>query len=174
MVVNNGLVAVCPCSIEDGDEYTRCSRWNDHIEDGDEYTSAEDEANARLIAAAPTMLDAIETAGRIVGQVQDNPKMSAGERAYALSRACDALGGTYFKATGKPLEWWQAEAAIAKATGQEGVGVCGGCGVSASDALGEYSPDEFFVCVECQWDDEHDTHDEQCKCKATGQEGVTA
>ena len=38
----------------------------------------------------------------------------------------------------------------------------------ASDALGEYSPDEFFVCVECQWDDEHDTHDEQCKCKATG------
>ena len=91
LVVNNGLVAVCPCSIEDGDE----------------YTSAEDEANARLIAAAPTMLDAIETAGRIVGQVQDNPKMSAGERAYALSRACDALGETYFKTTGRPLEWWR-------------------------------------------------------------------
>lgn len=24
--------------------------------------------------------------------------------------------------------------------------------------------------MECQWDDEHDTHDEQCKCKATGKE----
>jgi hypothetical protein len=56
-----------------------------------------------------------------------------------------------------------------KATDEE-MGICGGCGVSASDALGEYSPDEFFVCVECQWDDEHDTHDEQCKCKATGKE----
>ena len=84
----------------------------------DSYAQAED--NANLIAAAPKMLAAIETAGRIVGQVQDNPKMSAGERAYALSRACDALGGIYFKATGKPLEWWQAEAAIAKAKGQEG------------------------------------------------------
>jgi hypothetical protein len=82
------------------------------------YAQAED--NARLIAAAPAMLEAIETAGRIVGQVQDNPKMSADERAYALSRASDALGGTYFKTTGKPLEWWQLEPAIAKATtGQE-------------------------------------------------------
>ena len=80
---------------------------------------AENEANARLIASAPAMLEAIETAGRIVGQVQDNPKMSADERAYALSRAEDALGGTYFKATGKPLEWWQPEPAIARATGQE-------------------------------------------------------
>jgi hypothetical protein len=77
---------------------------------------AENEANARLIASAPAMLNAIATAGRIVGQVQDNPEMSADERAYALSRACDALGGTYFKTTGKPLEWWQPEPAIAKAT----------------------------------------------------------
>ena len=77
------------------------------------------EANARLIAAAPMMLGAIEKAGRIVGQVQDNPRMSADERAYALSRACDALGGTYFKTTGRPLEWWRYEAAIDKATGQE-------------------------------------------------------
>jgi hypothetical protein len=52
----------------------------------------------------PELLEAIATAGRIVGQVQDNPRMSASERAYALSRACDALGGTYFKTTGKPLE----------------------------------------------------------------------
>ena len=81
------------------------------------YAQAED--NARLIASAPAMLDAIATAGRIVGQVQDIPRMSADERAYALSRACDALGGTYFKTTGKPLEWWQPEPAIAKATGQE-------------------------------------------------------
>ena len=74
---------------------------------------AENEANARLIASAPAMLNAIATAGRIVGQVQDNPEMSADERAYALSRACDALGGTYFKTTGKPLEWWQFEPTIA-------------------------------------------------------------
>ena len=67
-------------------------------------TTPEDKANARLIAAAPAMLEAIETAGRIVGQVQDMPRMSADERAYALSRASDALGGTYFKTTGKPLE----------------------------------------------------------------------
>ena len=80
---------------------------------------AENEANARLIAAAPMMLDAIEKAGRIVGQVQDSPTMTASERAYALSRACDALGGTYFKTTGRPLEWWRYEAAIDKATGQE-------------------------------------------------------
>ena len=65
------------------------------------------------------LLSAIEKAGRIVGQVQDNPRMSADERAYALSRACDALGGTYFKATGKPLEWWQPEPAIDKAKSQE-------------------------------------------------------
>ena len=69
------------------------------------YRHAED--SARLIAAAPMMLDAIEKAGRIVGQVQDSPTMTASERAYALSRACDALGGTYFKTTGRPLEWWR-------------------------------------------------------------------
>jgi hypothetical protein len=79
------------------------------------FFTEEDEANARLIAAAPELLEAIATAGRIVGQVQDNPRMSASERAYALSRACDALGGTYFSTTGKPLEWWQPEPAIAKA-----------------------------------------------------------
>jgi hypothetical protein len=45
--------------------------------------------------------------------------MTASERAYALSRACDALGGTYFKTTGRPLEWWRYEAAIDKATGQK-------------------------------------------------------
>ena len=72
----------------------------------------------RLAASAPELLAAIATAGRIVGQVQDNPKMSASERAYALSRALDALGGTYFKTTRKPLEWWQSEPAIAKATGR--------------------------------------------------------
>ena len=62
------------------------------------------------------LLSAIEKAGRIVGQVQDSPTMTASERAYALSRACDALGGTYFKTTGRPLEWWRYEAAIDKAT----------------------------------------------------------
>ena len=67
------------------------------------FFTDEDQANLRLIAASPTMLDAIETAGRIVSQVLDNPRMSADERASALSRACDALGGTYSKITGTPL-----------------------------------------------------------------------
>jgi len=78
--------------------------------------ASERKANARLIASAPAMLEAIETAGRIVGQVLDNPRMSADARAYALSRASDALRGTYFRTTGSPLEWWQPEPAIAKAT----------------------------------------------------------
>jgi hypothetical protein len=80
------------------------------------YCEDDSVANARLIASAPAMLEAIATAGRIVGQVQDNPRMSADERAYALSRACDALGGIYFKTTGRPLEWWRYEAAIDNAT----------------------------------------------------------
>jgi len=82
------------------------------------YAQAED--SARLIVAAPAMLEAIATAGRIVDRLLDRPRMSADERAYALSRASDALGGTYFKTTGKPLEWRQPEPAIANATGQEG------------------------------------------------------
>ena len=75
--------------------------------------------SAELRDEISALINAIEKAGRIVGQVQDNPRMSADERAYALSRACDALGGTYFKTTGRPLEWWRYEAAIDKATGQE-------------------------------------------------------
>ena len=90
------------------------------------YAQAED--NARLIVAAPAMLSAIATAGRIVDQLLDRPRMSADERAYALSRASDALEGIYFKTTGKryragalPLKWRQPEPAIAKDTGgQEG------------------------------------------------------
>jgi DNA-binding XRE family transcriptional regulator len=74
-------------------------------------------ANARLIAAIPELLKAIEVAGRIVGQVQDRQLVTQSERDYALSRASDALGGTYFKATGMPLEWWQCEPSIAKAKG---------------------------------------------------------
>ena len=42
--------------------------------------------------------------------------------------------------------------------------VCEGCGVSAQDAIGEYDGMETFYCVECQWEDEHDTCDESCKC----------
>ncbi len=41
---------------------------------------------------------------------------------------------------------------------------CEGCGVDAEKAIGEYSGMEPFYCVECQWDDEHDTRDENCKC----------
>ena len=73
--------------------------------------------NARLIAAIPELLKAIEVAGRIVGQVQDRQLATQSERDYALSRASDALGGTYFKVTGMPLEWWQCEPSIAKARG---------------------------------------------------------
>jgi len=108
------------------------------------YRHAED--NARLIAASPDLLAALK----------------------ALVESIENLNFSVFDddgATYDQIPWAQAEAAIDKATKE--VGVCGDCGVSASDALGEYSPDEFFVCVECQWDDEHDTHDEQCKCKAT-------
>ena len=119
---------------------------NSFNDDGDQYTSAEDAANARLIAASPDLLAALK----------------------ALVESIENLNFSVFDddgATYDQIPWAQAEAAIDKATKE--VGVCGDCGVSASDALGEYSPDEFFVCVECQWDDEHDTHDEQCKCKAT-------
>tara|TARA_R100000306_G_C4358623_1_gene134096 strand:- start:500 stop:925 length:426 start_codon:yes stop_codon:yes gene_type:complete len=58
-------------------------------------------ANARLIASVPAMIEAIEKAGRIVGQLLNDP--STGDQAYALSRAYDALGITYFKATGNSL-----------------------------------------------------------------------
>lgn len=55
------------------------------------------------------LLNAIEVAGRIVGQVQDRQFATNSERDYALSRASDALGGTYFKATGQALKWWEYE-----------------------------------------------------------------
>ena len=65
------------------------------------------------ITATSELLKIVAMAGRIIGQVHDNPKMSAWDRAYALSRAFSALGETYFKITGKPLEWWQFEPTIA-------------------------------------------------------------
>jgi hypothetical protein len=68
------------------------------------------EANARLIALAPELLEAIAVAGRIVGQLQDRQFATKSERIYALSRASDALGPIYFKATGQPLKWWEYEA----------------------------------------------------------------
>ena len=111
-------VAIIADPAGDGDGERIDWPWYYDAPPPDSYAQAED--NANLIAAAPKMLAAIETAGRIVGQVLDNPRMRADERAYALSRACDALGGTYFKATGQPLEWWQPEPAIAKATNGQG------------------------------------------------------
>lgn len=56
------------------------------------------------------LLDAIEVAGRIVGQLLDGQFATKSERNYALSRAHNALGPIYFKATGKPLKWWEYEA----------------------------------------------------------------
>jgi len=76
---------------------------------GEVVDDAENEANARLIALAPDMVSAIESAGRIVGQVLDSPKMTLDQRSSALSRAYIALGPIYFKATGQPLEWWRYE-----------------------------------------------------------------
>jgi hypothetical protein len=63
---------------------------------------------------AHDLLETIESAGRIIGQVLDGT-MSAEARAYALSRAFHALRGTYKTATGTSLKWWRYEAAIAKA-----------------------------------------------------------
>ena len=53
------------------------------------------------------LLDAIVAAGRILGQVLDAPKIRAAQRNSDLSRAFSALGATYYKTTGQPLEWWR-------------------------------------------------------------------
>ena len=66
-------------------------------------------ADARLIAAAPELVQAIEVAGRIVGQVLGSEFTTKFERDRALSRAFDALSGTYYRAIGQPLEWWESE-----------------------------------------------------------------
>ena len=50
------------------------------------------------------LLRAIKAAGIIVGAVLDDQYKSKGERNYALSRAMDALGQTYFKVTNQPLK----------------------------------------------------------------------
>lgn len=73
---------------------------------GEVVDDAENEANARLLASAPQMLEAIESAGRIVSKVLDNPKMYT---PAALSRAGSTLRSIYFQATGQPLEWWRPE-----------------------------------------------------------------
>tara|TARA_Y100000296_G_scaffold58408_1_gene67275 strand:- start:272 stop:574 length:303 start_codon:yes stop_codon:yes gene_type:complete len=54
------------------------------------------------------LLATIEYASRTIGQLLDEP-ITKDMLAMALSRALSALGGTYYKATGKPLEWWQGE-----------------------------------------------------------------
>jgi len=95
------------------------------------FFTAEDAANARLIAAAPELLSALaEVTGVIEAYCDDHNSARPTDVTVVLPKL---------------------RAAIAKATGREEVGVCGGCGTD-----GEYSPDEFWVCVECQWDDEHD------------------
>ena len=57
------------------------------------------------------LLETIEYVGRTIGQLQDLEPGFHKEiiEPGALSRAMSALGGTYYKATGKPLEWWQGE-----------------------------------------------------------------
>jgi len=47
-------------------------------------------------------------------------------------------------------------------------GHCTECGVTYAEIVEEvgdiYDEGEDFFCVECQWDEEHDTYDENCKC----------
>ena len=87
------------------------------VADDSDVDDSENEANARLLASCPDLLNAIEVAGRIVAQVLDSPNMTSEERADALSGAWGALGPIYFKVTGTPLEWWQYEPANANAKG---------------------------------------------------------
>jgi hypothetical protein len=63
-------------------------------------------ANARLIASAPEMAEAIEKAGRVVGQLLDGALTGKKDITLALSQAHDALGPIYYRATGQPLRWW--------------------------------------------------------------------
>ena len=51
------------------------------------------------------LLDAIVTAGRILGHVLDNPKIRAAQRNSALSEAYSTLGVTYLLTTGQPWKW---------------------------------------------------------------------
>jgi len=109
-----------------------CDMWG---QDPAFYTD-EDEANARLIASAPDLLAIVQFIAR---EHRDG--------------AQEVYFGALFNDKGDDITTLgdAVTTAIAKATGREEVGVCGGCGTD-----GEYSPDEFWVCVECQWDDEHD------------------
>jgi hypothetical protein len=84
---------------------------------GEVVDDTENEANARLLASCPDLLNAIEVAGRIVAQVLDSPNMTSRERSVALSGAWGALGPIYFTVTGTPLAWSQCEQSIAKAKG---------------------------------------------------------
>ena len=65
------------------------------------------------------LLATIEYAGRTIGQLLDEP-ITKDMLENALSRALSALGGTYYKATGKHLEWWQGEY-VDKANGVNGI-----------------------------------------------------
>ena len=114
--------------------------------------TTEDEANLKLAAAAPAMLKALQA------------WISLAERSSM---------------DGIDLEVGMTEAAIAKAIdigaekedsdGEEGH--CTECGVTYADIVaevGDVYPEardgEDFFCVECQWEEEHDTNDENCKC----------
>jgi hypothetical protein len=61
----------------------------------------------KQIIARQDLLNAIEGAGRIVGQVLDGWHETKSERNSALFKVHDFLSSTYFKATGLPLEWWR-------------------------------------------------------------------
>ena len=65
------------------------------------------------------LLATIEYADRTIAQLLDRQPLDK-RTTRALSRVGAALGGTYYKATGKPLEWWQGEY-VDKANGVNGI-----------------------------------------------------
>jgi len=106
------------------------------VDAGELFGDGMTHTNARLIASAPDLLAIVQFIAR---EHRDG--------------AQEVYFGALFNDKGDDITTLgdAVTTAIAKATGREEVGVCGGCGTD-----GEYSPDEFWVCVECQWDDEHD------------------
>mgnify|MGYP005822540887 FL=1 len=81
---------------------------NSFNDDGDQYTSAEDAANARLIAAAPDLLEALEESVAelcLSINFNDAADLNAGEEPDGDPDTIAIVG--------------RAEAAIAKAKGQE-------------------------------------------------------
>lgn len=66
-----------------------------------EANGRRDEANARLMASAPVLLEAIESVNLILEKLITTPSMTSLQRSLALLRAHDALLSIYLEATGQ-------------------------------------------------------------------------